>query len=331
MPRTIALLTAPWINTPLDDFARRASEWGYQALELACAGEHFEVQRALAEDEYCPKLLAQLEKEELQVPALNNPAIGQAVCGPVDARYAAILPDYVWGDGDPARVQARAAEEMQATIRAAMKLGANVVSGFTGAPIAAGWLDFPPTSKEVRASSLKEFARRWNPILDACKECGVRFAQELHAGQVAYDLYSAEAVLDALKGREEFGFALDPSQFLWQGADPVEFIRRFPERIYHVHMRDAAVTLNGRSSILGSQLPNGDPRRGWNYRSPGHGGVDWEAFIRALHEINYEGALSVAWEDAGMEPDYGAADACQFVKRLDFPAQRRLLAAPFEE
>src|SRR5205823_4593830 len=145
-----------------------------------------------------------------------------------------------------------------------------------------------------------------------------RFALEVHPGQVAFDLYSAEMVLDAIDGREEFGFCFDPSHLHWQGVDPVEFIRRFPDRIFHVHIKDIALTLNGRTGILGSYLPYGDPRRGWDFRCPGHGGVDWEGLIRSLNAIGYDGPLAVEWSDPGMHRDSGAEEAFKFVRRLDF-------------
>ena len=102
-------------------------------------------------------------------------------------------------------------------------------------------------------------AERFNPILDVFAECGVKFALEVHPTEIAFDLYTAERALDALNYREEFGFNFDPSHLIWQGVDPVEFIRAFPDRIYHVHMKDAIVTLNGKSGILGSHLNFGDP------------------------------------------------------------------------
>jgi len=168
------------------------------------------------------------------------------------------------------------------------------------------------------AEGLSLFARQWQPLLDVCQEAGVRFALEVHPGQVAFDLYSAEMTLDALDGREEFGFTFDPSHLHWQGVDPVEFITRFRDRIFHVHIKDVALRLNGRNGLLGSYLPAGDPRRGWDERSPGHGGLDWESILRALNAIGYEGALAVEWKDAGMDRDQGAEEAYKFVKRLDF-------------
>ena len=331
MPRPVTLFTGQWADLSLEEVAQKASEWGYQGLELPCWGDHFEVQRALSEPDYCQAKLELLQKYELGVWAISNHLAGQAVCDRIDARHQAILPDYVWGDGDPAGVQERAAEEMKATARAAQKLGVAVVTGFTGSAIWPYVYDFPPTPRELIAEGFRDFARKWTPILDVFAECGVRFALEVHPTEIAFDLYSAEAALDAIGGREEFGFNFDPSHLHWQGVDPVEFIRRFPDRIYHVHVKDAAVTLNGRSGILGSHLRFGDPRRGWDFRSPGRGGIDWEAIIRALNDAGYAGPLSVEWEDAGMDREYGAADACQFVKRLDFEPSRRAFDAAFSD
>jgi sugar phosphate isomerase/epimerase len=166
--------------------------------------------------------------------------------------------------------------------------------------------------------SFREFAQRLRPVLDACREASVRWAYLVQPGQLAFDLYTADLLLEYLDGRDEIGFALDPGQLHWQGVDPIEFIHRFPDRILHVHVTDVALNLNGRSSVLNSYFPAGDPRRGWDYRSPGHGGVDWPGIIRALNYIGYEGALSVAWRDAGMQRDHGAEDAARFVKQIDW-------------
>ncbi len=324
MARPVILFSGQWTDLPLEELAQKAAEWGYQGLELSCWGDHFEVQRALSEPDYCPAKLELLARHDLTVPVLSAHRVGQAVCDPIDARHRRLLPDYVWGDGSPEEVRQRAVEEMTATVRAAQKLGVAVVSGFTGSPLWASVAGYPAATPEEVAAGLQEFARRWNPILDVCRECGVRFAFEVHPGQIAFDYYSAEMALDALDGREEFGFTFDPSHFHWQGIDPVEFVRRFPERIVHVHVKDAVLTLNGRSGILGSYLPAGDARRGWDFRAPGRGGVDWEALVRALNDAGYDGPLAVEWKDAGIDREYGAEEACKFVRRLDFePAPRR--------
>jgi sugar phosphate isomerase/epimerase len=318
MPRPVILFTGQWSDLPLEELVQKANEWGYQGLELACWGDHFEVQRALSEPTYCQEKLDLLTRHDLAVPVLACHRVSQAVGDPIDARHQRILPDYVWGDGDSEGVRQRAAEEILSTVRAAQKLGVGMLSGFTGSTLWASVVGYPAAPPEMVTEGFQEFARRWNPILDLCAECGIKYAFEVHPGQIAFDLYSAERALDVLAGREEFGFTFDPSHLHWQGVDPVEFLRRFADRIYHVHIKDAAVALNGRSSLLNSYLPAGDARRGWEFRSPGHGGVDWESIIRALNSIGYTGPLSVEWKDAGMDRDYGAEEACKFVKRLDF-------------
>jgi sugar phosphate isomerase/epimerase len=323
MAWTLALNTAPWSDRSLEELAQKAAEWGYPALEITCGTDQFAVQRALSETTYCQQVLDLLERHELRLAALSNRAVGQAVSDRLDGRHQRILPDYVWGDGDPNGVQARAIAEMQATLRVAQQLGVSLLQGATGSPLTHCLLDALPVPKTMIDEGYQQFAQRWLPILQTCRETGVRFAAEVRPGQMAFDLYSAERTLKALQGHESFGFAVNPAHLHWQGVDPVEFLRAFPERIFAVVACDAAVTLNGRSGILGSHLPPGDSRRGWASRCPGHGGVDWPALIRALHEIGFDGPLSVLIDDPGMDRDYAAADAASFLRRLDFlPAPR---------
>lgn len=323
MTRPVALFTGPFADLPLEELAPLAAEWGFQGLELCCWGDHLEVQRALSEPEYCPNKLELLRRCELELFVLSNHRVAQAVCDPIDTRHYALVPDYVWGDGNPEGIRERAVEEMIATVRVAHQLGVGVVAGFTGSPIWSYVVGYPAPTAELVAGAFRDFAYCWNPILDMCSNCGVRYAFEVHPGQIAFDLHTAEMALEAVGGREEFGFLFDPGHFHWQGIDPVEFIRRFPDRIFHVHVKDVMVTLNGRNGLLGSYLPYGDPRRGWQPRAPGRGGIDWESIFRALYEIGYEGPLSVEWQDPALERRSGVEQACRFVKQLDFdPAPR---------
>ncbi|WP_166831621.1 sugar phosphate isomerase/epimerase family protein [Thalassoroseus pseudoceratinae] len=330
MPRPVTLFTGQWADLPLETLCKKAGDFGYDGLELACWGDHFEVDKALSDDTYCAKKRDLLERHGLKLYSISNHLVGQAVLDRIDARHQSILPEYVWGDGDADGVNERAIEEMKNTARAAQKLGVGVVNGFTGSSIWHLIYDFPPTPPEMFDAGYQLLADRWNPILDVFQECGVKFALEVHPTEIAFDIYTAERSLKALDHREEFGFNFDPSHLIWQGVDPVEFIRAFPDRIYHVHMKDAKVTLNGKTGILTSHLGFGDPRRGWDFRSVGRGGVRFEEIIRALNAIGYpaDAPLSVEWEDMGMDREAGATEAAQFCKNVDFaPSNTRFDAA----
>ena len=115
-----------------------------------------------------------------------------------------------------------------------------------------------------------------------------------------------------------FGINLDPSHFAHQFLDAAAFAVEFADRIYHVHVKDSTRVLDGRSSILGSHLNFGEPERGWDFVSPGHGDVNFEGLFRALNQIGYAGPLSIEWEDSGMDRDWGAQDALAFIRRTDF-------------
>lgn len=329
MGRPVTLFTGQWADLPLETLCKKAREFGYDGLELACWGDHFEVDKALSDDAYCVRKKELLEKHDLKLFAISNHLVGQAVLDNIDARHKSILPDYVWGDGDPVGVNSRAIEEMKNTARAAQKLGVSIVNGFTGSSIWHLLYDFPPTPKSMYEKGYELLAERWNPILDVFQDCGVKFALEVHPTEIAFDIYSAERALQALNHREEFGFNFDPSHLIWQGVDPVEFIRYFPDRIYHVHMKDASVTLNGRTGILSSHLSFGDARRGWDFRSVGRGGVRFEEIIRALNAAKYTGPLSVEWEDSGMDREQGASEAAQFCRNVDFQPSTRAFDAAF--
>jgi sugar phosphate isomerase/epimerase len=327
--RPITLFTGQWADLPIEELTPLAKEMGYDGLELACWGDHFDVGRALSEDGYVGRLREILEDNGLECHAVGNHLVGQAVCDPIDERHRATLPPHIWGDGDPEGVRQRAAEEMKDTARAASRLGVNVVTGFTGSSIWHKLYFFPPTSQEEVDEGYRDFADRWNPILDVFDEEGVRFAFEVHPTEISYDIYSAQRALEAIGRREAFGFNFDPSHLYWQFVDPAKFIDRFSDRIYHAHMKDATRSLDGESGILSSHLAFGDHRRGWDFRSVGRGGVDFEAVIRALNRIGYDGPLSVEWEDAGMDRVHGARESAAFVRRADFEPSAAAFDAAF--
>lgn len=316
MSRPVTLFTGQWTDLSFEEICRKASSWGYQGLEPACWGDHMDVRRAATDDSYVKERKEILAKHNLQCWAIGNHLAGQCVGDVWDKRLDGFAPPEL--AGKPKEIRAWAIEEMKYTAQAARKMGVKVVTGFMGSPIWKFWYSFPQTSEEMVDEGFREVVELWNPIFDEFDKQGVKFALEVHPTEIAFDIYTAGRLLEEFKRRETLGFNFDPSHLIWQGMDPKFLIRDFPDRIYHVHMKDTLVSLDGRSGILGSHLAFGDLRRGWNFRSLGHGGVDFEEIIRELNAIGYQGPLSVEWEDNGMEREFGAKEACEFVKRVDF-------------
>lgn len=330
MARPVTLFTGQWADLPLEELADRMAEIGYEGLELACWGDHMDPNKGATDLDYCKGQLELLEKFGLKCWSISAHLAGQLVCDPNnDCRSDGFAPADCAGDAEKKR--AWAVETMKNTARTAKNLGVKVVNGFTGSSIWHMLYSFPPASDEMLDDGFKYFAEMWNPILDVFDECGVKFALEVHPTEIAFDIPTAKRALDAIGNREAFGFNFDPSHLHWQMIDPVLFINEFKDRIYHVHMKDAALQLNGWTGILGSHLNFGHPNRGWDFRSLGHGGVDFEEIIRALNHIGYTGPLSVEWEDCGMERFHGATEACDFVKSVDFSPSNIVFDEAFDK
>jgi sugar phosphate isomerase/epimerase len=318
MSRRVTLFTGQWADLPLEELAAKTSAWGFDGLELACWGDHFEVDQALADDGYVRRKRELLERHGLGCWALGAHLVGQAVLDPIDGRHQGILPPEIWGDGTPDGVRQRAAERMKDTARAAAQFGVTQVNGFTGSPVWHLLYSFPPNDFAEIDRAYETFAEVWNPIMDVFDQEGVRFGLEVHPTEIAYDFATTRKTLDAVDNREAFGINLDPSHFAHQFLDTAQFALEFADRVYHVHVKDSKKRLDGRRSILGSHLNFGEEQRGWDFVSPGHGDVDFEELFRALNRIGYDGPLSIEWEDSGMDREYGAQDALRFVRGTDF-------------
>lgn len=332
MTRPVTLFTGQWADLPLEQLVKMVKGWGFDGLELACWGDHFEVDKALEDDGYVRRKRELLEQNGLQCVAISNHLVGQAVADKIiDERHKGIVPPRVWGDGDPEGVRQRAAEEIKNTARAAAAFGVKLVNGFVGSPIWHVLAMFPPVPPEMIEQGYAEFAQRWNPILDVFDEVGVKFSLEVHPGEIAYDFWSTKRALEAIGQRPAFGINFDPSHLYWQMVDPVEFVYEFKDRIYHMHVKESVRTLNGRNGILGSHLFFGDHRRGWDFVSPGRGGVPFERVFRALNDVGYAGPLSIEWEDNGMNREQGAPEALELCRRLDLTPSTVAFDAAFQQ
>ncbi|MCE5272785.1 sugar phosphate isomerase/epimerase [bacterium] len=330
MGRPVTLFTGQWADLPFETLCAKARDFGYDGLELACWGDHMELDKALAEPDYLSNKKKTLEKYGLKCWAISNHLSGQLTLDlNNDGRSDGFAPKSLAGDPEGQRKWAVEAQKKAAKV--ARKFGVGVVNGFTGSPIWHLTYSFPPVSRKMIDDGYRKFAEVWNPILDVYAAEGIKFALEVHPTEIAYDIVTTRRALKAIDNRPEFGFNFDPSHLHWQGIDPVRFIQEFGDRIFHVHMKDAIVTLDGTSGIISSYLNFDEAGRGWNFRSLGRGDVNFEEIIRELNRIGYKGPLSVEWEDAGMDREHGAAEACEFVRNVDFPPSATVFDEAFGE
>lgn len=330
MSRPVTLFTGQWADLTCDTIIQKAKQFGYDGVELACWGDHFEVDRADAA--YCRDKRQLIESHGMQCHAISTHLVGQAVCDNIDARHAQILPDYVYGDGEPEEVRQRAAEELKRTARAAKEFGVDVVNGFTGSSIWHLVYSFPPNLPGQIDAGFEDFANRWGPIMDEFQANNVKFGLEVHPTEIAFDIASAERALEAIGNHPSFGFNYDPSHFGYQGVDYVDFIYRFADRIYHVHMKDVAWSDHPTAAgVFGGHVDFHDHRRYWDFKSVGRGSIDFERIIRALNDIGYEGPLSVEWEDGGMDREHGATESATFVQSVDFPSSKIIFDEQFDK
>ncbi len=341
MPRTVTLFTGQWADLSISELAPLVKEMGYDGVELACWGDHFEVSRVLNEPEYVANLWKLLDDHGLTCCSISNHLVGQAVCDNIDARHQSILSPEIWGDGDPEGVRQRAAEEMKNTARAARKFfdarpgGAPervVVNGFTGSSIWHYLYSFPPVTGDMIEAGFTDFATRWKPILDVFAEVDAYFALEVHPTEIAFDIATARRALEAVGKHPRFGFNYDPSHLGYQGVDYVKFIREFADRIFHAHVKDGWWGHgNGEVGVFGGHTDFGHPSRYWDFRSPGRGDIDFEEIIVALNDIGYNGPLSIEWEDCRMDRVHGGTEACGFTRALDFAPSNVAFDAAFDK
>ena len=342
MPRSVTLFTGQWADLPLVKLAPLAKRLGYDGLELACWGDHFDVDAAASSDKYLKEKWEVLLDNNLTCFAISSHLVGQAICDLIDERHKAILPPDVWGDGDPEGVRKRAAKKMALTAKAARrffdakpggKKGAPVVvNGFTGSSIWHSIYAFPPTSQAYWDAGFADFGKRFGPILAEFDKQNANFALEVHPTEIAFDIASAQRAIEAVKGHKRFGFNYDPSHLGYQGVDYVKFIRTFGKRIFHAHMKDVWWGHgDGTVGVFGGHTTFGNPGRFWDFRSVGRGDINFEEIIVALNDINYAGPLSVEWEDIRMDREHGAAESCAFLRKLDFARSQIAFDAAFDK
>ncbi|MBS7656580.1 MAG: sugar phosphate isomerase/epimerase [Candidatus Bathyarchaeia archaeon] len=307
----IGIFTVLFNELKLEKVLEYVSKLGYECVELAAwkGSNHLNIDEVLSGG--ATKLKKTVEKYGLTISGLSNHLEGQLVLGPHDSS----TDDFF--KGTPEEKAKYGIERMKKTAEAAAALDVPVVNGFIGAPCWGAWYIFPPAYEKIYEKGFETFAERWNPIFDVFATHGIKFAHEVHPQEQAYNIETAEQAVKAVNSRKEFGFNFDPSHFVWQGIDPVIFIKKFGERIYHAHAKDAELVKEhvATSGVIptGGWMRQG---RGFRFRVVGWGDVDWKRIMTALLEVRYDYVLSYEHEDPVMSREDGCEKCIAHLKPL---------------
>lgn len=316
MSLPVLLCTNSFRDLPLSDLAVSAAEWGYDGFEAVLGPGHWDLDRIHQNPGWLDQIRSTLQQHRLDIPLIAAHGLTTVLGDPFSPTWRRILPPSVWGDGDPLGVVTRAAVEFEKLVQTAERFGVGLISGFTGSPLWHRLWAYPsPDSAEVE-DCFQRIATIWRPLLDQCLNCGVRFAVEIHPGQMAFDIPTAHRLIECLDGHQALGFVVDPAHLVWQGVDPVQFVREFADRVWHIHLKDVFTRLDGSTSLLNSCVfPHHSPKP-VEHRLAGRGSVDWESLARSLTRIGYSGAIAVEGRDFQLDRAFAAAEGCQFGKRL---------------
>ena len=317
MNRPITLATGQWGDLPLEELCEHTGSLGFDGLEIAVSESVLSIEKAASSKEYCEERLEILHSHGLKMWAICAALAGQCVGDLYDPRLDNFAPARF--AGKPEEIRKWAIDFMMQVPTACNNLGVSIVTGFLGSPIWKFFYSFPQTTEEMIEEGYDRIVSLWTPILDEFQRKNVKFAFEVHPTEIAFDYYSTQRLLKKMNGHPAFGLNFDPSHLIWQGVNPTVFLQDFAPYVFHVHMKDASVSYDGRRGILGSHLPFGSTKRAWNFRSLGHGDVNFEEIIRELNAMQYTGPLSIEWEDNGMDRIFGLREAISFVRRINFP------------
>ena len=307
----LGIFTFLFNDKPLEEVAKYVSELGYEMAELPVwrGSSHLAMDKVVKGDHSVKKML---KNYNLEISALNNAPEGQLVLGPLDESTDEWAPSK-----DPEEKVKYGMERMKEVAQVASELEVPVVNGFVGSHVWDKWYIFPPKNEELYERGWELFANRWGEILDTFSKYGVKFALEVHPTEIAYNIETAERAIKELDGRKEFGFNFDPSHLIWQLIDPVIFIKKFGNRIYHAHAKDAELQEDEvrRSGVIptGSWMRRD---RGFRFRVPGWGEVNWRRVITALVSVGYDYVLSFEHEDPVISREDGCEKAIHYLKPL---------------
>lgn len=295
-----------------DSICEWAAGLGYKGVQLpSWDARVIDLEQAASSQAYCDELAGTAAKHGLVITELSTHLQGQlvAVHPAYDELFDAFAPEAV--KGNSAARTAWAVEQVKHAGSASQKLGLNAVASFTGALLWHTMYPWPQRPAGLVEAGFAELAKRWKPILDHYDECGVDIAWEVHPGEDVHDGATLEMLLDALDGHSRANVLYDPSHFVLQALDYLEYIDLYHDRIKAVHVKDAEFRPNGRVGAYGGYQDW--QNRAGRFRSLGDGQVDFRAIFSKLTQYGFDGWAVLEWECCLKDNVQGATEGAPFI------------------
>jgi len=298
----------------LDAIAGWAAGLGYVGVQMPTGGadSFFDLQRAADSQDYCDEIAGRLAAHGLVITELSTHLQGQlvAVHPAYDELFDGFAPPEV--RGKPGARQEWAVRQLKAAAKASQRLGLTAHATFSGSLAWPYLYPWPQRPAGLIEEAFAELGRRWRPILDAFDEAGVDVCYEIHPGEDLHDGATFERFLNEVEGHARACILYDPSHFVLQQLDYLDFIDRYHDRIRAFHVKDAEFRPNGRSGVYGGYQSWVD--RPGRFRSPGDGQVDFGAIFSRLAQYDFPGWAVLEWECALKHPEDGAAEGAPFIR-----------------
>lgn len=303
--------TAPFDSLPA--ITKWTSDLGYGGVQIPTfIPSLFDLEKAATSQTYCDEVKGICADSGVEITELSTHLQGQlvAVNPAYDAQFDAFAPASV--HGNPKARQEWAVEQMKLAARASRNLGLTAMASFTGSLAFPYLYPWPQRPDGLIDEAFTELASRWRPILDVYEENGVDVGFEIHPGEDVFDGITFEMFLDKLDDHTRCKILYDPSHFLLQQLDYLEFIDIYHERICAFHVKDAEFNPTGRQGVYSGYQSWTD--RAGRFRSLGDGQVDFRGIFSRLAQHGYDGWAVLEWECCLKHPEQGAAEGAPFIK-----------------
>lgn len=298
----------------LKSICQWAKSIGFLAVQIPTNDPRcIDLQKAAESQTYCDELKGLINECGLEISELATHLQGQlvAVHPAYDTLFDAFAPPNLRGN-NKARTE-WAVQQMKYAAKASQNLGLNACPSFSGALLWHTFHPWPQRPPGLVEEGFKELARRWLPILNYFDECGVDVCYEIHPGEDLFDGVTYEMFLEKVNNHPRACLLYDPSHFVLQQLDYIEYIDIFHERIKAFHVKDAEFNPTGRQGTFGGY--QSWLNRAGRYRSPGDGQVDFKTIFSKLAQYDYAGWAVMEWECCIKNPEDGAREGAEFIRK----------------